>query len=106
MFIVTNQKYLPSTRIAELRMQLENLDENKLMLLSAVEMKDPMIILIISILFGALGVDRFMLGQVGLGLLKLITVGGFGIWLIIDWILISKEVKEVNYKNLMDVMCI
>jgi TM2 domain-containing membrane protein YozV len=34
-------------------------------------------------LLGGLGVDRFMRGQVGLGIFKLITVGGFGIWALI-----------------------
>ena len=38
-------------------------------------------------LFGAIGVDRFMRGQVGLGILKIITIGGFGIWSLFDWII-------------------
>lgn len=46
-------------------------------------------LLVISILFGTLGIDRFIMGQVGWGLLKLITGGGFGIWWIIDIILIA-----------------
>lgn len=34
----------------------------------------------------SLGVDRFMRGQIGLGILKIITISGFGIWGFIDWI--------------------
>ena len=47
--------------------------------------------LIMSIVFGTLGVDRFIMGHIGLGILKLITVGGFGIWWIIDLILIATK---------------
>lgn len=47
--------------------------------------------LILSILFGSLGVDRFIMGQVGLGILKLITAGGCGIWWLIDVILIAMK---------------
>ena len=45
--------------------------------------------LVLSILVGWLGVDRFVMGQVGLGILKLITGGGCGIWWLIDVILIA-----------------
>ena len=45
--------------------------------------------LILSILVGSLGVDRFMMGQIGLGILKLITGGGCGIWWLVDIILIA-----------------
>ena len=45
--------------------------------------------LILSILLGGIGVDRFYLGCVGSGILKLITGGGFGIWWIIDIVLIA-----------------
>jgi hypothetical protein len=47
--------------------------------------------LILSILVGSIGVDRFLMGQVGWGILKLITFGGFGIWWIIDIILIATK---------------
>ena len=45
--------------------------------------------LLFSILLGGIAVDRFYLGYVGTGILKLITFGGFGIWWLIDLILIA-----------------
>ena len=47
--------------------------------------------LIMSIVFGTIGVDRFIMGHIWQGILKLITVGGFGIWWLIDIILIATK---------------
>lgn len=47
--------------------------------------------LIMSILFGSLGVDRFIMGKIGTGILKLITFGGLGVWWLIDLILIATK---------------
>jgi TM2 domain-containing membrane protein YozV len=53
------------------------------------EKKSFLVALILSIFVGGLGVDRFYLGYIGLGVLKLITFGGCGIWWLIDLILIA-----------------
>ena len=53
------------------------------------EMKSKVVALIISIFLGELGIDRFYLGYIGTGILKLITCGGFGIWWLIDLIMIA-----------------
>lgn len=42
---------------------------------------------LLSLFLGGLGIDRFYLGKIGTGILKLITAGGFGIWSIIDLVI-------------------
>ncbi|GGO63242.1 hypothetical protein GCM10010910_15280 [Microbacterium nanhaiense] len=43
---------------------------------------------ILSLLLGVLGIDRFYLGKIGTAIVKLITLGGLGIWALIDLIVI------------------
>lgn len=54
-------------------------------------MKSKTVALILSIFLGGLGIDRFYVGKVGTGILKLLTGGGFGIWWLIDIILIATD---------------
>jgi TM2 domain-containing membrane protein YozV len=49
------------------------------------------LVLVMSVVFGHLGVDRFIMGKIGTGILKLITFGGFGIWWLVDLILIATK---------------
>jgi TM2 domain-containing membrane protein YozV len=48
--------------------------------------KNWIVALLLSFFLGPLGVDRFYLGCVGTGVLKLITFGGLGFWALIDFI--------------------
>lgn len=104
MFIMTNQKYLPAEKIVFVKQKLMEADESKFALVSALEFKDPTTILLVSIFLGTLGIDRFMLGDTGLGVLKLLTCGVCGVMTIVDWFTVSKKAKEVNYNNLMMVL--
>lgn len=60
------------------------------------DIKDPTISIILSILLGELGIDRFYIGDIGLGVGKLITGGGCGIWWIIDLFLIMDATRKKN----------
>lgn len=55
-----------------------------------------LLVLLMSIFFGKLGIDRFILGHIGLGILKLVTLGGLGIWWLVDIILIASKHKFKN----------
>lgn len=59
--------------------------------------RDWLITLVLSVIVGTLGVDRFYLGKIGTGILKLITIGGLGIWTTIDIILIA--IKKLDDKE-------
>jgi TM2 domain-containing membrane protein YozV len=57
--------------------------------------------MLLSFFLGTLGVDRFYLGQTGLGIAKLLTFGGCGVWAIIDFILIAmRNITDVDGKPL------
>jgi TM2 domain-containing membrane protein YozV len=61
---------------------------------------------VFTFLLGDLGIDRFVRGQIGLGILKLLTVGGCGIWALVDWIIALTKVYGSSYANSEDVVFI
>lgn len=104
MFIMSNQKYFPAEKIVYLKDKLRTMDEDKFSLLQTIEFKDPTTILLLSLFLGYFGVDRFMLGDTGMGILKLLTGGLCGILTIIDWFSMPKKAKETNFNNVMSLL--
>jgi TM2 domain-containing membrane protein YozV len=76
------------------------MDESKWKFIQMMHFKDPTLMLVVSILVGSLGIDRFIIGDIGLGMGKLLTCGGLGIWYIVDLFLIMRATREKNMQEL------
>lgn len=100
MFLMSNGKFFESHQVNTIRERLLEADDSKWAVISTIQFKDPTTSLIVSILAGQLGIDRFMIGDTGLGVGKLLTCGGLGIWAIIDWFLIQNATREKNLEKI------
>ena len=104
MFLMTNGKFFESHQLAGIRDRLIQVDDSRWGMIQTLQFKDPSTSLIISIFAGHLGIDRFMIGDTGLGVGKLLTCGGFGIWTIVDWFMIQGATREKNFTKLAQVL--
>lgn len=100
LYLTTNAKYFEPSAIPIIRQKLETADDSAFLSVQACELKDPTTLLLVSIFLGSLGIDRFMLGDTGMGVLKLLTGGCCGVLTIIDWFTITKKAKQKNLATL------
>lgn len=101
MYILSNRQYFPSEKLVYLKNKMMEMDENKFEMISTIDLKSPQTIILISIFLGALGVDRFMIGDIGMGILKLLTGGLCAILWFFDLFTISDRVKKINFENVL-----
>jgi len=99
-WLAANASKLTENQLPILKDRLMAMSDAELDRLTYVNLTDPLLMLVISICFGVLGVDRFVLGDIGLGVGKLITCGGIYIWWIVDLFYIMDATKEKNLQRL------
>lgn len=97
MFIATKGDMFPAEQLPYIRERLRNLPEEKSSMIYSVEFKNPTVALVLSIVLGPYGIDRFFIGDIGIGIGKLLTCGGCWIWAFVDWFLIRDATKKANF---------
>jgi TM2 domain-containing membrane protein YozV len=103
-FMATNGKYFPGDKLVYIQDQLRTLNDSKLIFIGSLEFHDPTIMLLVSVFLGTWGVDRFLMGDIGMGFFKLFTGGLCGIVTVIDWFSVMDRAREKNFLKLMTVL--
>ena len=80
-----------------IRQRLEGMDDDKFYMIQGTELQKPSTILLIAIF---LGWERFWLDDVTLGVVKIITAYGCGIWWLIDIFTAQKRAKKYNFNKI------
>ncbi|AGA77309.1 TM2 domain-containing protein [Echinicola vietnamensis DSM 17526] len=102
--MMMNSKYFEAHHLPFIRERLHLLDDPAWEGIQTLQFYDPNSVQVISLVGGQLGIDRFMVGDTGLGILKLLTCGGFAIWSIIDWFMIPGVAREKNGMKLKETL--
>lgn len=93
---------IPSDKLVVLKNSLAKANEDCEENLAMIKLRNPIVILLMSIFFGCFGVDRFMLGDIGVGICKLFFGWlTFGIWPLIDIFVCFKRAKEKNLQEIL-----
>ena len=93
--------YFLEKDIRSVRLMLNAAHNDLYSMLLSIDFKAPGKVLFLSLFLGVCGIDRFYIGDTLMGVFKLLTGGGFGIVLFIDWFTISKVIRERNYDKLL-----
>ena len=99
-FLSENMKKFHTADLIKFKEVIKEMNDQELLALSGTDFKDPTVSLVLSIIVGQLGIDRFYIGDIGAGVGKLLTLGGFGIWWIVDMFTIQKKTKTNNAEEL------
>lgn len=96
---------VPEEKMLVLKSKLTNASDDKIDEIMCLKLHNPVSVLLFSLFLGGFGIDRFIIGDTGLGVAKLL-VGGLtlGIWPFIDIFISHKKAKEKNFNNIMQLL--
>ena len=101
-FLISLQGKIGVNELIATQGRLDKIPDDKITSLALVELKNPIIGLVLGLFFGGFGVDRFYKGDIGLGILKFLSIFiaiGF-IWVVVDWFLVYKGIQRDNFMKL------
>ena len=101
-FSTTYSGYFSPDKLKYLSDKMKNQKVEKMIKVCNCGLKKPSEVLFVSVFLGIFGVDRFLIGDVGMGVLKLLTLGGCGLLSVADWFMIAERVREKNFKAVME----
>lgn len=101
LFIATNANKFKGEVLPIIKQHLEKTPDDKYIMIQSLGMKDPTTILLIAIF---LGWERLFLDDIGLGILKILTCQGLGIWWLVDIFTASDRTKDYNFRKFMSLM--
>ena len=103
-FLVLNQNDLPDDKIPMLRENMLHCSLRKLSEIQSLTCRRVDNMPFISFMLGWSGIDRMLLGELGIGLLKLFTGGCCGVLMVYDWLAMPHKTRYYNYIEVMSVM--
>lgn len=103
------KELIPAENLPQLQRALENASDCVYERVSFLPTRSPLITLLLSVFCGAFGVDRFYIGDIGLGITKLLlctpciifTFGIGSLWTLLDIYFCYEKAKKMNFDNLM-----
>lgn len=98
MFMISNGNKFPTENLKSIKESLEKMSDDNGVFLHSLSLSNPTTALVLGILFGA---DRIYLGQIGLGLFKIVTMFFLVglLWWFIDLFSILRRAKEHNFEK-------
>lgn len=100
-YIMINANKFNENQIFTVKEKLAKLPVDRQTMVQSMSLKDPIVALLISFFVGCFGIDRFYVGNIVLGILKLLTLGGLGIWALVDLFLIMRAARTTNFNKIM-----